>query len=299
MLEFQKYKKFNNYRKLKIHAIIIALNEEDFISENIKAIYKYCSGISVISQYDRDYYGNFVTPDSTINKVLNFDDPFGKIHLVIRRYIDETAQRNHEMLSILSDPSRTIEAHAGNINAVRKFHERPDYFWIIDADEIYDSDTIPNIIEYLNKKRPRGMRVSAYEYGLNWNHRVPKDIYLHHHFGFIKAGVFFNQRRVVSWNEQRLKKLFSIIKFSSTIASRIFGFIDCPWEIGHFHHAAYIRRDNDIMLEKMKKHSHIENHDSKYLQKILSQKYELVETSCLPRNIIDGDWPNSFWDSKS
>jgi len=42
---------------LRIHAIIIALNEEDFIEETIKPIYKYCSGISVVTQYDRDYYG--------------------------------------------------------------------------------------------------------------------------------------------------------------------------------------------------------------------------------------------------
>lgn len=281
---------------VRVHAIMIALNEEDFIYENLRVLYPHCSGISIITQYDRDYYGKAVTPDQTAQKVLSFPDPKGKIHLVVRRYNDETASRNHEMESILIDPSRNIQSHGVSIEDIKAFHRAPDYFLVVDADEIYDMATFPAIIEYLAKKKPTGMRVSAYEYGWNWNRRVPSEVYIHHHFGFIKAGVLFKQRRVVSWNEIRLKHVLKKCKANPAIVSKIFGFIDCPWEVGNFHHGAYVRRNKEKMIEKMNKHSHLENHDPDYLENILSQRYEFIETSQLPINIQQGKWPEEFFE---
>jgi hypothetical protein len=280
---------------MKIHAIIIALNEEDFIYENLHTIYPFVTGISVITQYDRDYFGNKVDPDSTVSKVLNFPDLDGKIHLISRKYNDETAQRNHEMNAVMFDASKGINSHRNAIDEVAEFHAKPDYFWIIDADEIYDIETIPRILEYLKKKRPRGMRVSAYEYGFDWNHRVPPQVYIHHHFGFIKSGIMFKERRVVTWNEHRIKYIFKSLGFNQNYASWLFGFIDCPMSIGMFHHAAYIRKDKEAMMAKMKKHSHPENHHPSYLENILKQNYEFVHKKCLPRNIVEGNWPHSFW----
>ena len=45
-------------------------------------------------------------PDTTVEKVLSFSDPEGKIHLVARRYNDETASRNHEMMSVMCNASK-------------------------------------------------------------------------------------------------------------------------------------------------------------------------------------------------
>lgn len=283
---------------MRIHAICIALNEEDFIPELLKSMYPFCSGISIITQYDRDYYGKKVKPDNTIKLALDFQDPEGKIHVVARRYNDETASRNHEMMSILCDASKGIHPHAVPLYEVKKFFEPPDYFLIVDADEIYDVDTFPQIIEYLIQKKPRAMRISAYEYGYNWNMRVPPDVWLHHQFGFVKAGLMFQERRVLTWNEHRLKKIFSFLKMDPGLSNKVLGYVDCPPEVGMFHHAAYIRRDKQKMLEKMSKHSHPENHDPEYLEKILNQRYEFVKRENLPMNIRDGNWPAEFWEKK-
>jgi hypothetical protein len=269
---------------MRIHAICIALNEEDFIVELLKSMYPFCSGISIITQYDRDYYGKTVIPD-----------PNGKIHVVTRRYNDETASRNHEMMSILGNASKGIKPHAAPLDKVRKFFEPPDYFLVVDADEIYDISTFPAIIEYLSNKKPKAMRVSAFEYGYNWNLRVPPSTWIHHQFGFVKAGVMFEERRVISWNEYRLKKLLNFIKLDQKIANNILGYIDCPKEVGMFHHGAYVRRDKQKIIEKMTKHSHPENHEQDYLNKILKQKYEFVPTINLPINIREGRWPKEFW----
>ncbi len=280
---------------MKIHAIIIALNEEDFITETIKPIYNYCSGISVITQYDRDYYGKLLKPDNTINKVLNYPDPAGKIHLVVRRYNDETASRNHEMMAILSDASKGIQSHGVDDKVIKNFHAAPDYFLVCDADEIFDINTFPNIMEYLKKKQPNAMRISGYNYFFNWNRREPREKYVHKHFGFVKAGIFFQQRRVLNWNESRLNHWFNKIGIRN-MGSFVYNYIDCPWEIGMMHHAGYVRRNKEKLIEKMQKHSHQEAHPPEFLEHILTQQFETVSTNLLPQNIQDGVWPSNFFE---
>ncbi len=280
---------------LKIHAIIIALNEEDFITETIKPIYQLCSGISVITQYDRDYYGKSVQPDTTVQKVLDFPDPDGKIHLVVRRYNDETASRNHEMGAILYNASKGILSHGVPMQQVQAFHAAPDYFLICDADEIFDEASFPAIVEYLQKKKPNGMRISGYNYFFNWNRRQPREEYVHKHFGFVKAGIFFQQRRVLNWNESRLNHFFQKIGFNN-IGSKLYNFIDCPWEVGMMHHAGYVRRNKEKLIEKMQKHSHMEAHPPEFLEQIMSQQFEFVHSNDLPINIQNGNWPTNFFE---
>ncbi len=62
-----------------------------------------------------------------------------------------------------------------------------------------------------------------------------------------------------------------------------------------FHHGAYVRKNKKKMEEKMIKHSHLSNHDPKYLEKKLNQKYNHIPTALLPANIRDGKWPREFW----
>jgi len=283
---------------MRIHAICIALNEEDFIVELLKSMYPFCSGISIITQYDRDYYGNKVIPDNTVPYALDYPDPEGKIHVITRRYNDETASRNHEMMSILCDVSKGIKPHGVPLQQVKHFFEPPDYFLIVDADEMYDVETFPAIIEYLGAKKPKAMRVSAYEYGLTWNLRVPPDVWIHHQFGFVKAGVLFEERRVINWNEYRIKKILSLLGLDRKLSNKVLGYIDCPRDVGMFHHASYVRRDRQKMMDKMTKHSHAENHDPAHLEKVLNQHYDFIAREQLPINIREGNWPAEFW-SKS
>jgi hypothetical protein len=219
---------------------------------------------------------------------------------VVRRYIDETVSRNHEMLSLLTRPARGVLPHAWPVDEVLRVQTPPDYFLVVDADEIYDADTVPAILEYVQSKQPRGMRVSAYEYGRTWNQRVPADVYLHHQFGFVKAGLLFESRRVVTFNEQRLRKLLQILRLPGGLASSFYGFRDCPREVGMFHHACYVRRGRQGLIDKIRKHSHrAEYMNEAWVEKVLGQAYEYVPTSALPRNIREGRWPAEFFDEPS
>lgn len=278
---------------MRIHAICLALNEEAFIAECIKPLYKICSGISVITQYDRDYYNNPVKPDNTVLKTLDFDDPEGKIHLIARRFKDETAARNHEMLSLCTRPAKGIESHGVPLKEIQKFYETPDYFLIVDADEIYDIATIGNIADFLEHKRPVGMRVTAYQYLFNWNQRVPLDIICHHHFGFVKAGHLFEIRRVLDKNEYRIKNLLNKLRLPD-FTNRLLGYVDCPMQVGMFHHGSYLG-GLPRLKEKFSKHSHQEVNNGQYIQYIQQLPYDFIRTEDLPANIRAGNWPAGFF----
>jgi hypothetical protein len=275
----------------RIHAIILALNEEIFIKAQLDTIYPFCSAISVITQYDRDWYGKEVVPDATVSQLLSYPDAEGKINIVVRRMPDEAAARNMEMLSFNKRSFQHTQPHGRSMDDISRFHAAPDYFWIIDADEIYDTQTIPGIIKYLSEKSPRGMRVTGYNYLRNWNSRVPRTAIDFTHFGFIRPGVLFEQRRVVNWNESRMSKFFRTLKMPDWSA-RLFGFINCPEEVGVFHHGCWLGNDERIAA-KFGKSSHRE---SQQKSPGIVDEYPIVHipSNELPTNIRNAKWPSGF-----
>lgn len=276
---------------LNIHAIILALNEDVFIKTQLDTIYPYCKAISIITQYDRDWYGTKVNPDNTVQQVLSYPDEAGKINLCVRRLPDEAAARNMEMLSCNKKSYRHTLSHGRSMEEIAAFHNPPDYFWVIDADEIYDTATIPDILQYLSSKTPRGMRITGYNYLRDWNHRVPREVVDFTHFGFIKPGILFEQRRVISWNQSRLSKLFKTLHLPDW-SDKIYGFINCPESIGVFHHGCWLG-DNTRIAEKFSKSSHRESKDreSDAVDKISSQ---YIPFNQLPVNIRQTVWPDNY-----
>ena len=177
---------------------------------------------------------------------------------------------------------------------IEAFHRRPDYFLIVDADEIYDVETLATIIDYLAAKTPRGMRVTGYQYLWTWNQRIPTSAIHHHHFGFIRAGTMFEMRRTVSFNESRLRKLLQILRLPDFSAA-MYGFIECPMEVGVFHHGCYLG-GAQRMAAKFAKHSHPEANTPEYMGSIGALPYDSIPTAKLPRNIREGGWPANFFD---
>jgi hypothetical protein len=279
---------------LRVHAICLALNEEPFIREQLKCLYPFCTGISIVSQYDRDWYGKRVNPDATIKLVADYPDPEGKIHLVVRRFPDETAARNHEMLALNDSCARGITPHGRSKEDVKLFHRAPDYFFIVDADELYDINSLPRILEYLEKTRPKGLRVLGYNYVRTWNRRVPQEVIEFRHFGFVRAGTLFEQRRVVTWNESRLAKLFKILKVPD-YSSRLFGFIDCPPDVGVFHHACWLG-DDTRLRKKINSSSHPAEWTPDFSAQLASIQTKFIPRNDLPQNIREGDWPAHFFE---
>lgn len=284
-------------RRLRIHAIVIALNEEPFIAHTIGGLYDSCCGISVITQYDRNYYGQPVLPDQTVMRVLNYSDPDGRISLVVRRYTDEAVSRNHEMLSLLTEPWRGVHPHFDTVPALSQRHAAPDYFLIVDADEIFDVDTLPAIVDYLQTRRPRFLRLHGYEYAGMWNRRVPPSVWTNQRIGFMRAGTRFVQRRVVSHLELRLRSACQRLRLPPSLGSRLLGFELCPLHVGAFHHGGLVRSRERLTQRAM---NHSEKLDYGFTAEqaiaLQGQPCEWIPTSRLPRNIREAAWPEGLID---
>ena len=276
---------------LNIHAIILALNEDIFIRAQLDTIYPYCKRISIITQYDRDWYGTPVRPDRTSKIILDYPDPLGKISLAVRRLPDEAAARNMEMLAFNKKSYRHTLSHGRSMADIADYHNSPDYFWIIDADEMYDVATLPAILNYLNEKRPRGMRITGYNYLRNWHQRIPNSVVDFTHFGFIRPGVLFEQRRTVSWNQSRLAKLFKTLRLPDW-SNQLYGFINCPQSVGVFHHGCWLG-DNNRIAEKFSKSSHRESKDWES-DSVDTIPFENIAFDQLPVNIQQAQWPVGY-----
>ncbi len=277
---------------LRVHALVLALNEEPFILNQLRTLYPFCCGISVLTQYDRDWYGKPVTPDQTLDLVARFPDPEGKIHLVLRRWRDQAAALNSEMGALSCNPARRVQSHGTPLSDIRRFHQTPDYFWIVDADEIYDPATIPAMVELLRKRRPRGMRVHGYNYLGSWNRRVPMEAVPFCHFGFVRPGVTFTSIRQVTWSESRLQKLLRILRLPDFSAA-IFGFLECPKDIATFHHGCWLG-NRERLRAKAAKSAHTWINDDRYPESISNHPSLFVPTSELPSSIKDVSWPAGY-----
>ncbi len=282
----------NHDQKLNVHVLCLALNEEVFISKTLQAVYPHCRGVSVLTQYDRDWFGKSVAPDSTLRIVAGFPDPEGKVHLVMRRWRDQAAALNCEMDALSGRAYRGVEGHGSTVGEVRRFHERPDYFWIVDADEVYDPATIPSMLALLGRKRPRGMRVWGVNYLSSWNRRVPGSIVPFRQFGFVRAGLRFTHVREVTWNEHRLRKLLGIVRIPD-FAEKAFGFMTCPPEVGMFHHGCWLGSD-ERLLAKARKSAHESSRRSSWLAEVDALQWEHVSTESLPRSIREAEWPEGW-----
>jgi hypothetical protein len=277
---------------MRIHAIMPALNEEVFIEKQLRTLYPFCSGISVLTQYDRDWYGKKVTPDRTVELVSNFPDPEGKIHLVLRRWRDQAAALNSEMGALSSHPAKRVQSHGTPQREVDQFHSVPDYFWIVDADEVYDPATIPRMLALLERRRPRGMRVHGYNYLRTWNRRVSMEAVQFCQFGFVRPGVTFTSIRQVTWNESRLQKLLRVLHLPD-FSARAFGFMDCPKDVAVFHHGCWLG-DNDRLRAKASKSAHTWIDRDDYAGSLETIPFDFIPTSDLPDSIRSARWPEKY-----
>jgi hypothetical protein len=255
---------------LNLTAIIIALNEEVFIKKCIDAIYNYVQRIFVITNYDHDYSLNYLEPDETLNIIANYSDIDNKIILLLnRKILDETIQRNWAIATdkaLYNISNRRIFPHAHSVERIRKETSKTDYFWIIDADEIYDPETIPTALEFLMKTNYNAVLVRGYNFFKTWNYKL--DEYFCH-IGFLRPDRYFYSRRSLYFP----KPLGWLHHFSPELSRRLIN-LYCrqtilPESIAVFYHGAYVGDD-----ERIKKKISISSHFRELKKANIDQWFE-------------------------
>lgn len=301
---------------MNITAIIIALNEQEFITKCISAIYSFVTRLFVITNYDTDYSGYHHQPDLTYERIVNLDDPDKKVILLFnRRIIDETIQRNWAMLtdqSLFRSSRLKFLPHAHSKDEIFEKYPQTDYYWIIDADEIYDPNTIPGMIEFVQRTRWDAVLVRGHNFFKTWNYRFELASRPFWQIGFLRRGRYFYSRRRLF-----IPRGFGLVwRISPKYYERLLHLycreVKLPEQIAHFYHGNYIG-DNERIQKKLATSSHArEIKTEEWLEKVwtnwdpeikkasypgnpdVMSDLDYIPTAFLPTIIRDNSWPKGW-----
>lgn len=109
---------------MRIAALYTVYNEEDYISNSLRSIYRDIDEIVICLTTGRPWYGKVRKSDKTLNLIENFPDPEKKITLITGEWPTEPAQRQA---------------------ALDVVKNRVSHCLMIDGDEVYDRAHLANL----------------------------------------------------------------------------------------------------------------------------------------------------------
>ena len=224
----------STHAPLRVHAIYAVLDELPLFRASLASIYDQVDRITVITTHDRDWRGLPRDPSATTAAILSRDlDPDRKIDLIVSSETNEGRARNRAMdYAAASVASRAVrKQHRGDEPLVP-----PDYFLIIDADEIYEANDFRRIVAYIARDRRQVYRVPCIRYFKRWNYRVDGYEWA---FAFVRADWRIEniRGRRASLPRRALARVPSV---PGRVRDALRGFVDIPADIGVFHHGSYV-----------------------------------------------------------
>jgi hypothetical protein len=291
-------------RPLRLHAIYAVLDETALFRASVTSIYPHVEGITVITTYDRDWEGRRRDASPLVPLVLGRDlDPDRKIELVIANETNEARARNRAM--DLAAPRRASIR-------VRRQHQHddayvvPDYFLIIDSDEIYEAGTLDRLKDHVAQQRRPLYRVACRRYFKRWNYRIEG---LEWMLAFVRADqrLPYLRMRPVGLHRRAAAHLPGM---PATLRSRLRGAVDIPADVGIFHHGSYVGPRSRIAA-KLASFGHSHEVRVNWLEDVWDRwtpdardfnpthparfpSAERVSTDALPVEIAGQPWPADY-----
>lgn len=289
---------------MKVHAIYAVLNDLHLFRASLASIYDHVDGVTVTTGYDRDWLGAEYPPEGIVEEILSREnDPDRKIDLIVGWEPNESRTRNRAM--DFADPSR----RSRRVIVQHKADRAPvdvDYFWIIDADEIYDGSNIEDLKGYVSEGRRPYYQVPAVQYFKSWNYRVEGYEWF---TAFVRS-----DRRLGSSRNPFPSNAFRLAHKMRLphLANRAVGLERIPPEVGIFHHGTYVGPRTRIESKlKNSSHSHLmrpywledvwdhwqpDSRDFHPVEPSAMSSALRVPSSALPKEITGRPWPEGYFD---
>ncbi len=221
----------------RYHAIYLVLNEETLFAASLASIYDHVSGVTVITSYDHDRYDHPIRPDGTVARLLSRElDPDRKVNVIICAEGSEVALRNRAM-SFVKPPGRAGRRSPDDPSRWRI--ASPDWFWIVDADEIWTADDISALKRYIGEHPASVYEVTADNYWRSWNWRIEQR---GSYVSVVAPGTWFEQLRHpgLSFWQRLVRKADHLGLLPEAIADRFRGVRHVPRAVAVFHHGSYL-----------------------------------------------------------
>ncbi|MGI9120552.1 MAG: hypothetical protein ACR2G7_10620 [Acidimicrobiales bacterium] len=289
---------------MRFHAIYTVLNEADLFAASVASIYDHVDGITVISGYDRDWKGAPHIPEGVVDRVLSREvDPQRKIELIVAAESNEARSRNRAMdfASPRRRSAHVLRQHDGDLPL-----PEVDYFWIVDADEIYDSADAVRLKAHVAEGRRAFYQVAAVTYFKTWDYRLEG----HEEWftAFVRADRRCGDRRNPYPN--LVSRLVYRLPVGRATWSRTLGLERIPPEVGVFHHGSYVG-PRERIAAKVRGFSHSDQVPGLWLEQVWDgwtpettnfhptvpeafPKVSRVARNQLPSEITGHDWPAGY-----
>lgn len=291
-------------RPASFHAIYVVLNDGEFLPASIRSVYDHITGATVITSYDRDRWDRPVRPDSPIDAVLSRElDPDRKINVIASVEVSESRLRNHAMAYAL--PPRRGRRIVPSERGLTRIPD-PDYFWIIDADEVYDETSIHGLKAYIAEHPAQTYFLRPMSYFKSWNWQIEDQGHLlavmrpHRWFGHLR------HRLVTPW-VRVMQKLSHEGVLPQDLAFRAFGARIVPRDLVTFHHGNYVG-DRARIAAKLASSGHRDETDARWLSDVwdgwtpaarnfhpyLPKSFPAarhISTADLPAAVVEHVWP--------
>jgi len=222
-------------RPIRLHAIYVALDDAALFRASVASIYAEVDGITVITNHDRDWHGGTRDPSGITAMILSREvDPDRKIDLIVTDETNEARARGRAM-DFAAPRRRTFrvqQEHPGDPAFVP-----PDYFLIVDSDEIYEAGMITRLKAHVGRHRHPIYRVPCVRYFKRWNYRVDGYEWA---VSVVRADQrlpYLRKRRTVHKLRRGLARMPGV---RGEVRGRLLGSWDVPVEVACFHHGSYV-----------------------------------------------------------
>lgn len=290
----------------RFHAIYVALNQWEFLEASLRSVYPHVEGITVITSHDRDRFDRPVVPDVTVERLLSRRlDPDHKIEVIVATEGGEPTLRNRAMAMVCGSGRRARPTPLPGGSPPRRV-AAPDYFWIVDADEVYDSESVARLKQYVAEHPARMYLLRYYTYFKSWNWQIPEDGWC---LALVRPGVEFGDLRMIhrGFRVKVAQQLVRRARVPESLAYRLFGARIVPREVATFHHGSYVG-DRERIVEKIASSGHRDEFPSDWMERVWDRfgpdledfhpaypgRYPSVRhvpTTALPIEIKAARWP--------
>ncbi len=223
---------------------MLLFKEQAFVEACVRAIYPVVDAICCTTRHDRNFSGQELTPDRTIEALLQVPDPDNKIKLVVDRGLSQVRGKNSE---------------ARLRNAAMALEPKADYYLIVDSDEIWPLDVLRECWDYVQKTQWAGYRISSRTYFRQWNYRIVEPGHGYRPFVFLRRGFFFESDRQVDWHASgRWKEYLR--------KGRKPKMVHFPTDL-RLHHGSCVG-DDERILTKLKNYGHASGVDPTWFDRV-------------------------------
>jgi hypothetical protein len=290
----------------RIHAIYAVAGDCDLFEASLRSIYHQVDGVTVITGYDRDWSGAERSSASIVARILSRElDPDGRVQVLIDRETNEARTRNRAME--FAAPSRKAR-RVRNQSDHDRIMQPPDYFLIIDADEVYEAGAIDRLREYVSAHPRRRYRIAGIRYFKRWNWRVTGTEYS---ISLLRADFRLPYLRRLCLPAVR-RAAARIPGLPRRLRSIALGYTDIPTDVVCFHHGSYVGPRTRI-VDKLASFGHAHEVPTDWVARVwdgfdpsmrdFNPAYPTLYASCeevsvgaLPPEIRDHSWPAGYLD---